>query len=456
MISRSDLAPPAGDSSAAGTDAGQRHRARGLARAALALCVTGCSLITDPFATNESSGDPYPIPVNVEGGAVLVTSSEPGGVSRASVLDVLSPVSILDPGPNGAARAKLRALYLIGAAVDGARAVARALLEGQIIEVHPCREATCVVGDDSVTNSFAMLLGADLFAGDALRLELGAKRMWLLPDISGSSSQRTKLCEAVFPEPFRGGGTLLVGGTELPYVGRRITVAGCAAFKESLGADQGANLLLAVSTAIGPTLISESAYERYRRARGAQTGTAPPALEALPESSVVVPSGEISGRLGSLSTLHLIGESSNRGACNDAYWYQHLLGCGCPTADCNDAATRCGAPAQVELDAPVSILIISDTEPLLVGLRTELHPDSPDLDGVIGTKLLSLLQVDIDYPNNRLLVHCAADNCVAHPDLPNLDAETCARASECAAVTSSTCAQPATGASPRPRNTPPT
>ena len=40
--------------------------------AALALLCSGCSLIQESFATNEFSGDQYPIHVDTRSGAVLV------------------------------------------------------------------------------------------------------------------------------------------------------------------------------------------------------------------------------------------------------------------------------------------------------------------------------------------------------------------------------------------------
>lgn len=418
----------------------------GLCGGLVGALTAGCSLITDPFATNESSGDPYPIPVDLSSGAVHLFTNEPGGISRDSVVDVLSPVSLMDRGQDQPARAQQRSLYVVGATTAVDRGNARALLQGQVLEIHPCADPVCEVGDgDRPKIAFQVVLGADLFAGDALRLDLSQRRLSLYPDIAGSSSQRTELCEAVFPEPFRGGGTLVLGGTEVPYVGRRITVSACAAFKANAPlAEQGADLLLLVSTAIGPTLLSESAYERYRVIRGAQSGATVPALDSLPLDSVTIPSGRVVGRRAQLSTLTMVGESTDRGACGDVCSHKRFRATSCvpgapATARCNPTDdTRLGAPALVEFTEAVDVLVISDEAPLLVGLRAELHPDTAVVDGIIGTRLLSLLRLDIDYPNNRLLARCAASamagaaaRCVTWPDLPNLDAATCARAEVC-------------------------
>lgn len=428
---------------------------------ALMPVLASCSLITDPFATNESSGDPFPVTVSLSSGAITAAANEPGGVSRVALIDILSPLSILDIGPNARTRSQPRAFYLVGAAASGAREVARALLRGQVLEAHPCPDPTCEVGDEGTETSFGIVLGADLFAGDALRLDLSKNLLSIYPDIAGSNSQRTALCEAVLPEPFRGGGTLVVGGTELPYVGRRVAISACASFQPrapgdetpSPGIEQGTDLLLLASSAFSPTLLSESAYERYRVVRRAQTGQSEPELSALQPGSVTVPSGRIDGRKTTLPNLTLLGQTTDRGACADVHWHRGFLANDCqPDGTRICTATRCGAPAQVELvdsaileDDSIDVLVVSDTSPLLVGLRTELHPDTPEVDGIIGTQLLRRMQVDLDYPNNRVLLRCVAGkkcvdgmncvdvkNCIAYPELPNLDAATCQRALGCA------------------------
>ncbi|HRC55294.1 MAG TPA: hypothetical protein PKU97_05180, partial [Kofleriaceae bacterium] len=316
----------------------------------------------------------------------------------------------------------------------GAREVARALLEGPVLELHPCDEPTCVVGNSGAEIPFQVVLGADLFAGDALRLDLGKSRISVFPDIAGSASQRTALCEAVFPEPFRGGGTLVLGGTEVPYVGRRITVSSCVAPKTTdVISERGTDLMLLVSTALGPTLLSESAYQRYRVVRQAQTGLPVPELATLPAAAVTIPSGRLQGRTTTLPALTLVGQATDRGACGEVYWHKVLLEDDCEpqnrTKLCTAKKERCGAPAMVELSRPVQVLVIADAEPLLAGLRTELHPETPEVDGVLGTELLRSLELDIDYPNNRLLARCSAAQCTIFPDLPNLD--TCERARSC-------------------------
>ena len=64
---------------------------------ALVLSLTGCSLITDSFVTNEFSGDEFPIAVDMSSGALRL-GVRTDDTDRSALLDVLSPVTIVDPG----------------------------------------------------------------------------------------------------------------------------------------------------------------------------------------------------------------------------------------------------------------------------------------------------------------------------------------------------------------------
>jgi len=416
------------------------------------ISVTGCDLLTDPFSTNDFSGDPFPVPVALESGAVLLHAREQVGYFPA-LIDVMAPFSIHDPGPSSNAQVNQRSLLLLSGPEDAP--IARARVAGSIVELHPCSSTDpnyrCEVGSDGALQSVHYTIGADLLAGDALRLDLSQQRMFLFPDIPGADSDRSDACDAVFAQPFRGGGTLLIGGTELPYVGRRIAISACAAPRfpaspplpdEDLEAalraggrgprlglpprERGVDLLLVASTSVGVTLIAESAYDRYALAEGL------PLSATLPRTGgVTLQSGRIEGRPTTLSSLALVGKASERGACGDVYAHRYLtydvVRSKCQPADrncpCDDLP--CGAPAVVELPTAVDVLIISDAEPLLLGLRTELRPDEAEVDGVIGTQLLARMSFDIDYPNNRLLARCAgpADgtSCLTRPEYPNPD-----------------------------------
>lgn len=439
-------------------------RPRGLAALA-ALAAGGCDLLTDPFSTNDFSGDPFPVAVERTSGAVILHAREQVGYLPA-MIDVMAPFSIHDPGPSPTPEVMPRSLLLLSGP-EGAP-IPRARVSGPIVELHPCANTAanyrCEVGKEGALQSVHYTIGADLLAGDAVRLELGSNLLYLYPDIAGSDTDRSDACDALFSAPFRGGGTLLLGGTELPYIGRRIAISACAAprFPEPppdpdeaavaapggaarradrrgeparalpgprLGLplrDRGVDLLMVASTAVGVTLLSESAYDRYAIANNL------PLSAALPQNgAVTLQSGRILGRSATLSSMALVGKSTQRGACGDVYAHRYLTyndqlsQCTPSQPSCPCDNLPCGAPAVVELPTAVPVLVIADAEPLLLGLRTELRPDEAEVDGVIGTDLLARLSVDIDYPNNRVLARCAAPAdgvaCLARPEYPNRD-----------------------------------
>lgn len=183
----------------------------------------------------------------------------------------------------------------------GALDVPRAQLGGSIVDINVCADDNCRVGTGAGPVAIAAILGSDNLIGDALRLRFDTSQIFILPNIGPrDNGDRTKLCNAVFASPFRGGGTLLLGSTEIPFSGRRIALTACAAADpraEIPQGQRGTDLLLIASTAVGPTIIGE-AYRRYQLAHATA-----PLLETLPVNSAWLPSGLIEGRLGSLPNL---------------------------------------------------------------------------------------------------------------------------------------------------------
>ena len=408
---------------------------------ALVLSLTGCSLITDSFVTNEFSGDEFPIAVDMSSGALRL-GVRTDDTDRSALLDVLSPVTIVDPGPDTAPSIDTRSLTLLGVDTTGIADQPRAVLvEKQVISLHPCDEAVapCLVGPAAAPLDYAAIIGADALAGDAVRLRLGDNKIFVLPDIGGDEVHRTRACDGVFPSPYRGGGTLLIGGTELGFGGRRIAIATCLGDLPTPRWPQGyrgADSLFVMSTSIGPSLIGESAYRRYvdahppcipptPPAEDAECPPVPLALEMLTEGTLVLPSGPVAGRFGTIRNLALVASSSAtpRAACRQVYASHFMLQRNCVTADdcpCENAADEfCGAPAIVHL-APTSgidVFVVPDANPTLQALRTELRPNQAEVDGVLGTSALLTAEIDVDYPHNRMLARCTGDGCITRPQL---------------------------------------
>jgi hypothetical protein len=396
-----------------------------VARAGVALvCIlgTGCSLVTDSFVTNEFSGDPFPTQVETQSGAVIVGLRQSGFGDRVAVLDVLSPVTLVDPGPTAAPSVSSADLLMLGArGAGGPLDLTRAnLASTQVISLHPCSTDECVVGPESAPRPYDAILGADALAGDALRLRLGDDQLFLLADIGGDEVARTRACDGVFPSPYRGGGTLLIGGTELSFGGRRVTLQSCLGFDPDPALPQslrGADALLVMSTGVGVTILGKSVYQRYVEAHPTA-----PSFDALPEATVFLASGPTTGRAGVVDGIALVASSSStpRAPCRQDYGSHFMVTRACVPGDdcpCENGATICSMPAVVELATAIDVLVVEDDNATLQALRTELRPDQPEVDGILGTNAIRTLEVDLDYPHDRVLARCSTDGCTTRPAL---------------------------------------
>jgi hypothetical protein len=227
----------------------------------------------------------------------------------------------------------------------------------------------------------------------------------------------------VFPSPFSGGGTLTLGGSEAEFSSSRVALSACLHY-DVASSSSGADVLMVLSSGISVSVLSESAYERYRQRVG-DAGMAP-ALADLPPGQVHLPSGTVAARMGTITRAALVGEGSDeRGPCQEVY-ANHVLsvdGCRDPTAPvrpcpCADGDTFCSTAATVELDRTFPVAVISDLDPLLQALRNELRPRYPEVDGILGLGALAPTSVDIDYRNSRLLFRCEDQSeCTARPEV---------------------------------------
>ncbi|HSS00061.1 MAG TPA: hypothetical protein VLM79_23555 [Kofleriaceae bacterium] len=426
------------------------RRCAAAAAAAIAGLASGCTLITDSFLTNEFSGDPFPVKVDGASGALVVGVRQSNeDKDRVAVLDLLSPftVSVIENHPGDARfdpKVSFVDLTLLGERAAGGLDLPRARFrEAQVLSVHPCENAcspddagcdpqVCRIGPPEAPRPFEAIVGADVLAGDAVRLRLGDDQLFVLADIGGSDRSRSFACDAVFDSPYRGGGTLVISGTELPFGNRRITLQACLGPipDRALSQDQrGADALLVVSTGIGISILGETAYERYRGAHLAAKPPVPPVL-ALPESAVYLPSGLVTGRLAKIDALALVAATSSNALapCRQVYAHHLLTLQNCdPDHEIDDCpcppnSDFCAVPAVLELTPELGIdfLVVSDDNQTLQALRTELRPDQPEVDGLLGTNALRAVEIDVDYPHDRLLGRCAQDRCSARPQLAEL------------------------------------
>ncbi len=402
-----------------------------MVRAVALLALAGCNYVTDTFTTNGFSGDQFPFPVEVDDGAVVIAMQPDGDTSHTAVLDIMSPFTVIDHGTDAAPTITEPNITLLGVGGDGGLDQPRAkLIEQQLLTLHPCTSDACAVGTMDDPHPINAIVGMNSFASDALRLDMANDQIFILPDIAGSEADLSAACEAVMPLAFRGGGTLLVGGTEIPFANFRIPIDVCFSPNPDapLQSMRGADMLLVASTSIGVSLLGQSAYDRYREF----DPTAPPS-DQLPAGNAYLPSGLVTGHVATIATAALAANSAGnpRAPCRQVY-ASHLLA----TANCTDASDPdecpcydpthsthnefCPVPAIVELTpaAGLSMLVIDDTDPTLQALRAELHPNEPEIDGILGTSALTSLVLDVDYAHQRLVARCNDPaSCAARPEI---------------------------------------
>lgn len=466
--------------------------------AVLAGVLGGCTLITDSFLTNDFSGDPFPTNVDTSTGAILVGIHPAGAAAddiRDAVLDLMSPITVIDSGPMSRPAVTYGELLLLGAAEPGSpdRVVRARFPDAQLVALHPCPDTLdngtadpsddvpnpdCKVGipdrpgEPATARTFKGIVGADVLAGDDVRLRLGDDRIFVLADVGGDDRGRGLACDAVFGSPYRGGGTLVISGTELPFGNRRITLQACLgpdpdpdpqiaiadpdhaydpvpdgrclreqsrkAIASSLQ-QRGSDALFVMSTGTGISILGAAAYGRYVLAHP----EAPP-LDSLPPGSVYLPSGPVSGYQATIDRIALVAASSSNGLapCRQLYAHRLLSALGpidsaefetCTDdqglsrsaaefkfdSPCKDGSSFCAVPSVLELTRPagIPVLVVSDTEPTLQALRAELRPDQPEVDGILGTDALRGVELDIDYPHDRVLGRCPGSGCVVRPPL---------------------------------------
>ncbi len=376
--------------------------------AALALLAAGCE--DEPRAI-----DPFPIRFD-DGRGVVVIGADVGDGVVPAVLDTLAPVTVIDPLAAGRTvgdpRRRRVEVTLFGLDQNGMPSVPRARFpDTSAIETHPCGGDTlCRIGAGPSAVEFGALLGTDILGRASMRLDFPARELRFFPEMAGTEADLTSDCQAVFSSAFAGGGTILVGGTEVPYSGRRAVIGACLDREDASDeVDRGIDALMAISTGTGMSLLAASAYDRYAAYTGA------PPRDDLIAGQLYLASGPTDVVFTEIGRAALVGslsdESGERGPCRELYLNRLMSVDACnqggvAPCPCPDNDRFCRTAAAVDLTGPIAVAVVPDDHPLLQSLRDELRPERPELDGVLGASALSRLRVDLDYPNGRMVARC--------------------------------------------------
>ena len=95
--------------------------------------------------------------------------------------------------------------------------------------------------------------------------------------------------------------------------------------------------------------------------------------------------------------------------------------------------------AYLELNGDIPVAIIDDTERLPAGLRFDIRPEGPEVDGLIGAGVFGRTRVEVDYVSaqHRAIFSCETETALRTsagpsarcPRLPDRDARQSASAS---------------------------
>jgi hypothetical protein len=221
----------------------------------------------------------------------------------------------------------------------------------------------------------------------------------------------------------------------------KLTIAGCNTSQDAnVKAKSGVDLSLMIDTGVGPLVLGASAWARLVTA-GQQTsepkitlpdapttpGAGPPLYVATWPDPIPVLLWTSIPRY-ALVNLE-IGANDDPGPCvelarsrrtelvsyvnaNDPT--RDLCGAKCDLDPNNNGVARNSA-AYLEVSGAIPVAVISDDEPFLQGLRFDILPEGPELDGLVGAAALGRARMELDYLSStpRAVFSCETD---APPD----------------------------------------
>ncbi|HVR62607.1 MAG TPA: hypothetical protein VMU50_11940 [Polyangia bacterium] len=448
----------------------------GLVLAFQAGCGSDCCEV-DGFPVVMARGGLGPL-AEAAPGALLVGAREDrdGAAAFRMLLDTGTPITVLAGDTSGTLAVQSRSFRLLDANAAGAtRGLFRGITALQL-PLHAAGTEDTTVGG---------VFGGDLLSGYSVDLRLGAP--CVVPGDGGVAAAATGACPtvtfwnyqgandgalsdagfAVLPFAAYGGGEVSAQGMPDflgltgPYsVGAsRIVVRTCAApaafdpdaasldsccnAADAARLASGANVALLLATGVGPMVLGESAWARVVAAlAGASPSTSTPALAGAPLLLATWPT-PISARWTVIPRLALVNMETNAdndpGACVELgrsrriEWMERrqvdnpaLAACVQPCdADTQSSTKAQNSAAYLEIGNGIPVAVISDDEPWLQGLRSDVRPEGPDLDGVLGAGALGPAHVEIDYRSNphRLITSCdgaARADCFAAGRCPRL------------------------------------
>jgi hypothetical protein len=408
-----------------------------------------------------------------DGGALLAVAGlpdAPDGGPFKMVVDTGSPFTLLAGAASANPQTSQGSWYLYSAGFPPTQSPPlRATFRGLDVFEVPLEP----VGDPST--SPGGVLGADILRGYSVEFRFGAlctpggsalcSSMTLWSHLAEDASLLEDAGYAVINfTPFGGGevtadgdpdflglrGPLTVPATRVvlrgcvladpfsPVTGSpKLSIAGCNTAQEAFNESTGVDLSLMIDTGVGPLVLAASAWQRVVAAGLSSQPTA----VTLPDAPAAAPAGGAPLYLATwpepipvllwtsiprYALVNLeIGTNDDPGPCvelararrTEIVSYatvtapsRQLCGARCDL-DPNNAGVAQNSAAYLEMTGNIPVAVISDDEPFLQGLRFDILPEGPELDGLVGAAALGRARLELDYVSQspRAVFSCETD-----------------------------------------------
>jgi hypothetical protein len=218
----------------------------------------------------------------------------------------------------------------------------------------------------------------------------------------------------------------------------RLSPASCTNGQAALKQASGVDLSLMIDTGVGPLVLSASAWARVVAAAGQSLPTPialplpplTPPTPAPPPLYVATWPTPIDVLLwATIPRFVLInleaGPDNDPGPCVElgrarrtemvSYWsvQKHPVNsCGAMCdRDPNNTAEAANSAAYLEINGQIPVAVLSDSDPFLQGLRFDILPEGPELDGLVGANALGRSRLELDYVSSpsRAVFSCETD-----------------------------------------------
>jgi hypothetical protein len=381
-----------------------------------------------------AADQPFPMLIGTGTPMTLLNGPLPAGIpaTERAAFDLLDPMSVVADPTAPTVRGSFRNVSLLRLPLlvigDGS-VMPGGILGGDILRRYSVDlrfGATCPAGT-CASITFWNHLGADLgFLQDSgyavLRFSLyggGEVTAEGDPDFLGQraplvlSATRIVFRTCAAPRPF------------VPTEARMM----CCKESDAVALATGVDLALMLDTGVGPLVLSRAAWTRIKTrltvppvetpGAGLQIATWPETIPTITWSAIP------SFALVDLET----GAATDPGPCVELQRARRIERVSAQIVSdtmMNVASTACTEPcdndtrepdkaqnsaAYLELTGQIPVAVIEDNEPYLQGLRFDVRPEGPELDGVLGAGALGRARVEIDYASGppRAVFSCEPD-----------------------------------------------